>query len=290
MYGYFAERNYKGDYPYTDLALERRRVDTDLPGVDFSTENLRYGSWERMKIATKSAAESIGRQVGVYNTLNTDKMDMLYGMALDEAKDQLAKELCSIFDDMDIFPGRILVAGLGNILLTPDAIGCEVAAKVKPTLQIAEADREFFESLSCAEIAICTPGVCATSGLDAAIVIKGICDMIKPDAVIAIDALASRDPIRLGRTIQVCNTGISPGSGLGNTRLSISIETVGVPVIAIGVPTVIDSRLLCPDFCASSDKNINEAMFVSPKEINEIISVGAEIIAEAINQAFGVFT
>ncbi len=290
MYGYFTERNYMGDFPYTDLAIERKRADTELPGVEFSKEKLRFGKWERIKISTNSAAESIGRPVGIYNTLNTERMDLLYGLALEETKDQLAQELCTIFDQTDIFPGRILVAGLGNRLLTPDAIGCETAAKVKPTMHIGEMDRALFESLSCAEIAVCTPGVCATSGLDAGVVVKGICDIIKPDAVIAIDALASRDPIRLGRTIQICNTGISPGGGLGNSRLSIGVETVGVPVIAIGVPTIIDSRMLCPNLYTKNDINDDNAMFVSPKEINEIVSMGAEIIGDAINQAFGVFT
>lgn len=289
MYGYFAERNYRGDFPYTDLALERRRADIDLPGVDYDKESLRSVSWERLKVATKYAAETIGRPIGVYNTLNTERMDLLYGLALDEAKDQLANELCCIFDDSDIFPGRILVAGLGNRLLAPDSIGCEAAARVKPTMHIGELDRDLFESLSCAEIAVCIPGVCSTSGLDAGVIIKGICDIIKPDAVIVIDALASRDPMRLGRTIQICNTGISPGSGLGNSRLPIGVETVGVPVIAIGVPTIIDSRMLCPDLCAEGDIKSREAMFVAPKEINEIVKVGAEIIGDAINQAFGVF-
>lgn len=289
MYGYFTERNYKGDFPHTDLALERKRCDVELPGVYYTKESLRSAQWERLKVTTKSGAESIGRPIGLYNTLNTERMDLLYGAALDEAKDQLAKELCSMLEESEIFPGRLLVAGLGNRILTPDSIGCLTAARVKPTMHIKALDRRLFESLSCAEIAVCTPGVCGATGLDACVTIKGICDLINPDAVVVIDALASRDPERLGRSIQICNTGISPGSGLGNARISIGIETVGVPVIAIGVPTVIDSRALCPELCSENQAKTAEPMFVSPKEINEIAEIAAEIIGDAINQAFGVF-
>ena len=123
----------------------------------------------------------------------------------------------------------------------------------------------------------------ASSGLDAAVVIRGICDMIRPDAVIAIDALATRDAERLGSTVQICNTGISPGSGLGNPRLVIGRETVGVPVIAIGMPTVIDTRVLCQDKIGSMP------MFVSPKEINDIVSSAARIIGGGINRALGIY-
>ena len=283
MYGYFTERSYGGDLPYTDLAIERHRADLDIPGVEYKKEIRHIGSWERIKISTREAAESIGRPLGLYHTLSINRADILSIDEIDAAKDEIASELCEIFNDSDIFPGRILVVGLGNRNLTPDAIGCTAADEVKPTMHIKEWDRKTFTRLRCSEIAVITPGVSSNCGLDAAVTVKALCDLIRPDAVIAIDALASHSPARLGSSIQICNSGISPGSGLGNPRLAIGIETVGVPVIAIGVPTVIDSRVLCQrDDCPIVP------MFVSPKEINDIVSSSAEIIGGGINRAFGI--
>lgn len=283
MFTYFTERKYEGDLPYTDLAMERHRVDTAIPGVEYTKENCSVGEWERIRICSKRGAQSIGRPMGLYHTLKTERMDMIIPRVKEDMMDEVASELCCLFDLSDIFPGRILVAGLGNKNLTPDAIGSAAAEIVKPTIHIKEWDKRSFNKLNCAEIGVITPGVAATSGLDAAVVIKSLCDLIRPDAVIVIDALASRSADRLGSTIQICNSGISPGSGLGNPRLPISVETVGVPVVAIGVPTVIDARVLC------SSGNTSEHMFVSPKEINEIVSSSAEIIGGAINRAFGIY-
>ncbi len=284
MYGYFTESSYKGDLPYTDLALERRKADIEIPGIEYSKENCSVGCWERIRISTKRGAESIGRPMGLYHTLGIDRADRLSSDEIEDAKNELASELCQLFELSEIFPGRILIVGLGNRALTPDSIGCATADLVKPTMHIKEWDRRTFTRLNCAEMAVITPGVAATSGLDAAVVVKGVCDLIKPDAVIAIDALASRSAERLGSSIQICNSGISPGSGLGNPRIAIGIETVGVPVIAVGVPTVIDSRVLC----GSKDFS-DPPMFVSPKEINDIVSSSAEIISGGINLAFGIY-
>ena len=286
MYGYFTEKDLKDSF-YTDLACERRRADTDVDGVEYKREMSIGGSWERIRITSKPGADTIGRPIGVYNTLEVARMDLLDDEAIRDATEEIANELCYIFDISDIFPGRILIAGLGNPLLTPDAIGYESAKNVKATMHIKEFDEAFFKSLNCAEIAVCTPGVNAATGMDAAVFIRGLCNEIKPDAVIAIDALSSRSAKRLGTTVQICNTGITPGSGLGNAKNAINKTTVGVPVIAVGVPTVIDSRCF---------KNPNEeglyresSMMVSPKEINEITDIAARIIGNGINTAFGIY-
>ena len=284
MKGYYTERNYNGDLPYTDLALERHRADLSLPGVEYSKEETSYGSLERIKISSKSGAESIGRPIGLYDTISTKRMDLLDSTEIPDLADQLTFQLNSIIDDSEIFPGRLVIAGLGNPELTSDSLGYLAAKVVKPTMHIKNMDRRVFEKLGCAEIAVVTPGVMTTSGLDAAVSLKGVCDLIKPDAVIAIDSLCARSPDRLGSTIQISNSGISPGSGIGNPRLSLGKETLGVPVVAIGIPTVIDSRTLCHESCSPFDP-----MIVSPKEINEIVSVGAQVIGRAINQAFGIY-
>ena len=284
MKGYFTERNYRGDMPYTDLALERHRADLSLPGVEYSKELASFGCLERVKISSKTGAESIGRPMGLYDTLSTKRLDLLDSVEILDATDELAVRLNLIIEDSEIFPGRILIAGLGNQNLTPDSLGTLSVKYVKPTMHIKEHDKRVFEKLGCAEIAVITPGVMATSGLDAAVILKGVCDLIRPDAVIAIDSLCARSPKRLGASIQISNTGISPGSGIGNPKLSLGIETLGVPVIAVGVPTVIDSRMLCGEAASAC-----EPMMVCPKEINEIVSVAAEIIGKAINQAFGIY-
>ena len=230
----------------------------------------------------------IGRPMGVYNTLQTSRMDLMDEESVNDAVNEISNELCYLFDITDIFPGRILIAGLGNPSLTPDSIGPESAKQVKATMHIKDFDLSFFRTLSCAEIAVCTPGVNSSSGLDAAVFIRSLCNEIKPDAVVAIDALASKSVKRLGTTVQVCNTGITPGSGLGNSKSAINERTVGVPVIAIGVPTVIDSRLLiCGE--ESFNSGINQAMMVAPKEINEIADTAARIIGGGINRAFGIY-
>lgn len=284
MYGYFTERSYAGDLPYTDLAAERHRADLEIDGVQYRKEKCRVGYWERIRISTKKGAESIGRPMGLYDTLQLGRTDMLDSEEIEDAKNEIASGICRILDKSEIFPGRILICGLGNPYLTPDSIGAMTASEVKPTMHIKEYNERIFKQLSCAEIAVIAPGVAATSGLDAAVIVRGVCDLIKPDAVIAIDALAARDARRLGSTVQICNTGISPGSGIGNPRLAIGIETVGVPVIAIGMPTVIDTRVLCCD-----GDNSATPMFVSPKEINEIASSAARIIGGGINRALGIY-
>lgn len=283
MYGYYTERNYSGELPYTDLAVERRRAELDIPGVEYSKEPCGVGHWERIRICTKRGADSIGRPMGLYHTLATDRVDRLSDEQIEDAKVQLASELCMMLDESDIFPGRILVVGLGNRNLTPDSVGCLTAELVRPTIHIKEWDMRAFTKLRCAEIAVITPGVAATSGLDAAVVVKSLCDLVRPDLVIGIDALATSSVQRLGSSIQISNSGISPGSGLGNPRLAIGVETVGVPVLSVGVPTVIDSRLLC-----DTEDFSKEPMFVSPKEINEIVGVSARIISGGINRAFGI--
>jgi spore protease len=283
MYGYFVDRNYKGNLPYTDLAVERRRADTALPGIEYKKRSTPLGCHERVKISSKTGADYIGKPLGIYDTLQSNRLDRLDSDEIMRLGDALADELCQIVEDSDVFPGRLLIAGLGNRNLTPDSLGCKAAERVIAKMHLKDFDPLLFRSQNCAEIAISTPGVAAESGLDAAVVIKGICDLIRPDAVIAIDAIATRDVSRLGSTIQVSNSGISPGSGLGNCRLALRPETLGVPVIAIGLPTVIDSRLL------SGDDSRGEAMFVSPKEINDIILAAAEVIGGGINRAFGIY-
>ena len=268
----------------SDLACERRRADTSLTGVEYRKEVTDGGSWEFIRITDSEGARSIGRPIGCYDTLTLERMDLLDAGGIADASEEVARELCRLADGLGVLPERLLVIGLGNRDLTPDSVGPRCAEAVNATMHIRDAEPKFFSSLECSAIALLSPGVSACSGMDAARIAAAICLGEHFDAVIAVDSLAARSPARLGRTVQLSDTGIFPGSGIGNSRSGITKETVGAPVIAIGVPTVIDARLLAGDRCDLR----GERMFVSPKEINGIVGAAARIIAGGINQAFGI--
>ncbi len=279
---------------YTDLACERYRADTELKGVSYKKEYSPAGVWERVSITSPEGAKSIGRPMGIYDSLDLGKMDLLDEDRISDATEELAEELRELFSEMNILPRRILVAGLGNLNLTADSLGCVSAGYVKPTLHIKAMDESLFSTLECSEIAVVTPGVISSSGLESAVTVSGVAEKIKPNAVIAIDAVASSAASRLGSTIQISSTGIIPGGGLKNHRSAINEESIGAPVIAIGVPTVMSSCSFCRDISGESEKkNQTEQcsdMFVSPKEIDEIVSSAARIIGGGINSAFGIFS
>lgn len=285
MRSYYTERNERFAELYTDLAIERGRADTSIEGVEYKSLECDGGIWECVRIYSEAGAKSIGRPCGRYDTLNTGRMDLISEERIDNAIEAVTKKLCELFDRCVIIPDRLLVVGLGNRNLTPDSVGPKAAAEVRPTLQIKDFDEEMFFALECSEIAVITPGVSAESGLDSSEIIKGVINQISPDAVIAIDSIATRSVDRLGSTIQISDTGLFPGSGIGNSRAPINFENLGIPVIAIGVPTVIDSRVFGT---SGSERLSEEPMLVSPKEIDEITSIAARITGSAVNQAFGI--
>ena len=269
----------------TDLAIERRRCDTDLEGVKYTKEPSQIGSWERLSVRSAEGSRMIGKPEGDYDTLTVGRMNELDCESIDDAKDEVARELCRLIDRADVTPERLLIVGLGNPDLTPDSVGPRSARLVEPTMHIKSMDEGMFYSLECSEIAVLTPGVRATSGMETAELVAGVARSIRPDALIVIDALAARSPKRLGTTIQFSNTGIRPASGVGMHPSAIDEGLVRVPVISIGVPTVIDSKL----FVEGDDEGETEGMLVSPKDISEMVDAAARIIAGGINQAFGIF-
>ena len=275
----------------SDLACERRRADTTVSGVEFKKEVFDGYAWERIRITNKEGADSIGRPIGTYDTLTLPRMDTMDDEAIEDSANEISKELCSVFDKLEVYPERLLIAGLGNGALTPDSIGPKTARQVNATMHIKRFDRRMFCALECSEIAVVAPGVMAESGMEAADIILGIADVIRPDAILAIDSLASSSPERLGTTIQISDTGIFPGSGIGNRRRPINENFLGIPVIAIGVPTVIDSRVFLhgdSGMRKARDKSDENYMFVSPQQIDGIAEAAAKIIATGINQAFGI--
>ena len=271
----------------TDLACERRRADISAPGVSYKRERSGIFTWERIDITSREGEEAIGRPMGSYDTLSTERMDTLDASDIEDASNEIAAELCRLFEKTSVVPSRILVVGLGNQYLTPDSIGPLSVSMVNATLHLRKYDTELFESFECSEIAVLTPGVMAKTGMESTDIVCAVCDAIEPDVVIAIDSIASRSPTRLGTTIQISNTGIFPGSGIGKRRKALSERNLGIPVIAIGVPTVINATALC-ETCRE-DTRQNDEMFVSPRDIDALVSASSKIISQGINQAFGIF-
>ena len=283
MHNYYNERRIdSGDF-YTDLAIERRRADISIPGVEYEKRPCPVGSWERVKITSLEGARKILRPIGSYETLNLSPIDTLDANEIEDAKEEIAKRLCRIFDELGVLPGRLLIVGLGNASLTPDSIGPKSATRVKPTMHIRQYSERIFYDLDCSEIAVFCPGVAAASGMDSSDTTRAICERIMPDAIIAIDSIMTESRERLGKTVQISDTGIVPG-GMGNLGAPITRASMGVPVIGIGVPTVMDFRR----FNIASKSDLDDSpLFISPREIDDIAENAALIIGGAINQAFG---
>lgn len=278
-------------YGLSDLACERRRADLSVSGVEFKKSFDSGYLWERLRITSSEGAKSIGKPIGNYDTLTLTALSEFDDEEIEDAANEIAKELCLCFERIGTTPGRLLVAGLGNRDLTPDSIGPRAAEKIHATMHFKKFNPSLFDDSSYSEIAVCIPGVSAKTGLESSDILAAVCERIEPDAVIAIDSIASRSAKRLGNTIQICDTGISPGSGIGNRRRSLNYSILGAPVISIGVPTVISTRALTArnEYTDSVGLNDELEMFVSPKEIDVIAEVSSKIIASGINQAFGIF-
>lgn len=178
--------------------------------------------------------------------------------------------------------GLILAAGLGNTEITPDALGPAVARGIFATRHIPKELTKAAGLDLLRQVSVITPGVLGQTGIEAGELIKAAAEKIKPAAVIVIDALAAQSGDRLFKTVQLCDTGISPGSGVKNNRGEISEKTVGVPVIAIGVPTVIDADTLSERLTGISPEKKSK-MFVTPKDVDMLTQRLAKLLAEAIN-------
>ncbi len=191
----------------------------------------------------------------------------------------------------------VFVAGLGNAALTADAIGPETVSRLTVTRHLRECEPRLYRGLECSAISALAPGVLGQTGIETMEILRGTVRAVKPDLVIVIDALAARSCARLASTIQISDAGITPGSGVGNHRVGIDRETLGVPVIAVGVPTVVDSATLVWD--ALQQAGITEptdalrsvlergrSFFVSPKESDRLTVRAAEILSRAIGLAF----
>lgn len=277
----------------TDLAVEARESfagsDTEVHGVAVEEEydELRDIRLTRVRILSERGAREMGKPMGNYLTLEAPGMAVPDEDYHREISEVLAKHLKTLMGEER--ERSILVAGLGNRDVTPDALGPKTVSNLLITRHlIREYGKEAMGSSRCSQISGIVPGVMAQTGMETSEIIRGIVDQTKPDLLIVIDALAARSTKRLSRTIQLTDTGIQPGSGVGNHRSSLTMESLGIPVIAIGVPTVVEAAAIIYDAqgnCEQMPPHLN-GMFVTPKNIDETIKQLSFTLSEALNIAF----
>ena len=269
----------------TDLALEIKESLPDeeiIDGVELITKNYKNGKIKEtiIKITNDKGAITIGKPIGTYITIES-KM-------LRETDDTIYEPIVNILHKtIKKFVGnkkKIMVVGLGNREVTPDSLGPKVIDNLYVTRHLL---REGIVK-DVKEISAVCPGVMAQTGIETQAFLKSICRDIRPEIVIVVDALAAVEAVRLNSTIQICDTGISPGSGVGNNRSKINEETIGVKVVAVGVPTVISMSALLSQFNIDVfDISTDLAsMFVTPKNIDESVKRVSYTISEAINRFF----
>lgn len=277
----------------TDLALEAKESveegAAEVRGVEVE-ENFDEDTQIRVtkvKILTKNGAKELGKPMGTYITMeapNLAEPDEDYHR---EVSNELAELIKQIAPNAEA-AGSVLVVGLGNRDVTPDALGPHVIGNLMITRHIInEYGKAAYSSESVQPVSGIVPGVMAQTGMEAAEIIKGIIEQTGPSLVIVIDALAARSTKRLNRTIQITDTGIHPGSGVGNHRNAITEESLGVPVIAIGVPTVVDAATIVNDAIENLINVMSDLnnMYVTPKDIDETIKRLGFTISEALNIA-----
>ena len=304
----------------TDLALERRDIYqkvNNLKQIDGSksteeeiNEKLKV---TRVEILNKNGEKAIGKPVGNYVTIDVKKLKLAEDEDIQKASEVVTKELKKIINIHTDKQGDILVVGLGNIYVTPDALGPKVINEIDVTRHIIKYLPQYVDE-GTRPVSAISPGVLGTTGIETVEILKGIVDNIHPKLLIVIDALASRSIDRISSTIQISDTGIVPGAGVGNTRQEISQTTLGIPVIALGIPTVVELATLVSDGIdifidrlqekAESNEYLNKLqqndkyeevkealnvgdynMIVTPKEIDDLIENMKDIVARGINFA-----
>jgi spore protease len=260
----------------TDLASEvrRRLCDggsvTELPGVRAREEQIGIFPVTTVEILDGQGARALGKPRGTYITMELPSR-------LQDCLVPAAEVLAGLIRRCaGALPPRVLLAALGNPDITPDALGSLAAGQLLVTEHLKRSNPASFAAFR--GTLLCRPGVLGTSGVESARQIRALCQETGPDLVIAIDALAGADLRLLCRSVQICNTGISPGSGVGNSREALNRESLGIPVLAIGVPTVVDASALSPN-------PELRGMFVTPRSIDSQVRACGRLIAWGVNLA-----
>lgn len=304
----------------TDLAIERRDIyesenKKTITGVRVEDEDYDDVKVTTVHIENEEGEKNMGKPIGKYVTIEMPELTQYDGVIMDQVAHVLSGSLEKMIKLND--NSTTLVVGLGNIAVTPDALGPKVVKRLMITRHLKNLIPEDIDE-DIRPVCAIAPGVLGTTGIETGEIIKSLVDKIKPDLVICIDALSSRSLKRVAKTIQVSNTGIAPGAGVGNNRMEINEKAIGVPVIAIGVPTVVNAATVANDAMdLVLDEMISEStegkefysmlkgidknkkgdliksllrpymgdLMVTPKEVDEIIDFLSKIVANGINLA-----
>lgn len=279
----------------TDLAMEAEQIfrqsghgEGEIPGISSCISEEKGFRVHSLQVLDSRGEKAIGKAKGRYVTIELGALLRREEKAFGRACTALARQLRSLIP----LPvsSSILVIGLGNRDITPDAIGPIAVENIMVTRHLRSALPEHFGSFR-SVCSLCS-GVLGTTGIESGDFIAAMCQKLRPAAVIAVDALASRSASRLCRTVQLSDTGITPGAGVGNPRQTLSKESLGVPVIAVGVPTVVDAATLCADMLMEAGVELDEAalphsegLFVTPRDIDRCVRDTAKLIGYGINLA-----
>lgn len=263
----------------TDLALESVDAAKISEGI---TRTIRGSAFKitEIAIAEDKHGEKIGKKKGRYITLEGSPLGR-FSDSFHEMATELSAELTKLLPD-----GPALVIGLGNNDITPDALGPLAASKVLATRHLREElgdEDEFLSSLR--QVSVMASGVLGQTGIETAEIIEGLIEKLKPSCIIAVDALACSDISRLGTTIQLSDSGISPGSGVANKRREISQSSIGIPVIAAGVPTVVDMYTIVEGMTGRRAATEIPNMMVTPRDVDRLIERSSALISMGINLA-----
>ena len=303
----------------TDLADERtdifkkNNIVDNIDGIKTNVKEEGNIKITEVKVINENGANSIGKPIGSYITIDINKLKLATDEEIENYGNVLSSELKKLIDKHVQKQDEILVVGLGNIYVTPDSLGPKVINEVDVTRHILKYMPEALEEGTRAVSAI-SPGVLGTTGMETLEIVNGIVNNVKPKLIIVIDALASRSIQRISSSIQLADTGIVPGAGVGNTRKELSQNTLNIPVIAIGIPTVVDLGTIIDEGLdifigklqekAESNEYLNKLkeqdnyeeikealapndynMIVTPKEIDDLIENMKDVIARGINYA-----
>ncbi len=294
----------------TDLALEAREMinekksekmkeNNSLPeGMFVDTTENEYVTITEIQIKSDEAMNAIGKKKGKYITLEL-KQSLLDTIDIQENTAMiLAEEIKKVINETAKNSPQFMIVGLGNRNITADSLGPKVTDKIVVTRHIKNLqNKKNNENLGIdnrlGNICAIAPGVMGVTGIETSEIIKGMISTIKPDLLLVIDALASRKATRVNSTIQISDTGIVPGSGVGNHRMELSKEVLGIPVISVGVPTVVDALTLVKDILDVEERDFTELenndnianMIVTPKNIDIAIERISDVLASAINMA-----
>ena len=304
----------------TDMAVERRdlyrkanHLENEIDGVECEEEELEDIKITRVKISNAQGEEALQKPIGNYITIDVKKINNIATEKEDKIVETISKELAAIVDKHIKKEEEIMIVGLGNLYSTPDSLGSRVVNEVEITRHIKIYLPQYIDE-NTRSISAISPGVLGTTGIESAEIIRGIVDKVKPKMILAIDSLCSKNVSQINKSIQISDTGIVPGGGVGNARDELSEKTLGIPVIALGVPTVVEMAsitndcldLFIEDLQKKAESNdvlnklkdednyqrIKEALIpndynfiVTPKEIDELIDSMKDIISRGINEA-----